>query len=196
MFWTVWNKIDADLVSAKIKEWVNIFWVSWNYEWNIVWSNWNYIWSISYSNLISVSSRAVRAIELWDYVYFFSCYWITGWGMWLICSKINKNTLAISVIWFKSQGGSWAGSHYITNCYVDWTWIYINFTNGWAWSEYIKLETSTDTLTWSTGNYTTWVIDNSTSKVIWSKTYTPYADEATNSLDASSHCIVSFIGIT
>lgn len=192
--WIASNYNDSDLTENNIRDGVEIFGVEGNFEG--LTSGWlgNYIWSVSWSTASTILVPGVRAIEFWDYVYFFCCFWMVWWGMWLFASKIHKETLEITIIGYLTQSWTWAGQHYIHNSYIDWTDIYINFWNTWPFWEHIKLDTLTDTLSWASSKYEIWTIDNSTSKIIWWKTYTPNMNPATQ--DGWWGVLIAYISIS
>lgn len=170
-----WNRADANLLPENIKNGVSIFGVNGTYS-----SSRNigriYLWWYA----INISSRSLlnewtRTIDIWDKIVFFSGMslmptWASySWLAWNVCI-LNKLDWSISYITPQEQVISGNSNNYsISDSYVDWTDIYINFT-GPSVSGVFSIDTDANTFVINTWNITTGILDNSTSTTLWWKT--------------------------
>lgn len=160
--WNILKKKDSDLISANVKPWVDIFWVTWWY-WGLEWLNKFVVW-LAYSSNDNENAQdyaAFNSIRFYDEWLKIICMWcvtahsVTFWRMFYYF-EITKSTLSISnyknywTPWIPPMGhnDSWTYMYiqniWWTNRYCfycddsqspQWSWVsvYFNWTNLVEW---------------------------------------------------------------
>lgn len=175
---------DADLIESNVKNWIDIFWVTWTLaEWQSQYQPWEDRWSyllrFNAADVWYQKNKSIKFSYNWiDYV--MSAYLCRAerdnvLAARFLCYVVKDNNWIPLVVDAKDSWQTWDSSSYnndIISAYIDWTNVYINgyinISNNPNYYKY-TFDLTTETLTFSWWNTTTWtqITLNNSENLLW-----------------------------